>query len=1408
MHNSDASIAVYRDDHPIEKGFTLLEASAGTGKTYSLTFLYLRLLLEEGLKPDEIVVVTFTNAAAAELRERIHERIAQAETILRAQNTPEIDENDPEIQKILGILARATDGNGRETADILQTLKEARGMLDTSVISTIHSFAGRLGEEFSTITGTPSGATLVDNLHNILNEVILDLEHQLAEDFPDAAELLVQKDGKIHETVRDIARTLLDNPDVQAPPDELFYLPIQDALEHIRNDEALFADGADLAESLVSQSRDFLQWFVDEGEAKWLKWYEDLRELKAINGNSIRRPSVQNAFDAVRETHRMIENESNIGNALATIIKTLDTGGRNNGHLRFFSFNFLSQRHKNKDIVASSTPTGQDIPASSLKVDAILRLSEVLASDGFHNLWAFHVAKKAAQLTSERAAVKGVRSHAHVISDIANALRGERRDELVGAVQKRYRAALIDEFQDTDKEQWAIFQALFDPSHAFTYLIGDPKQAIYGFRGANVAVYESVRRDEVDSDRIMSLDTNYRSDAQYNDAINQVFGKDSDATFDAFVTVKSPDRDPTRRLKLSAMKWPSVQEEERVQITGGDPSSALVVRYLCGLRSAEFQQRCADNIAREIVFRLNHSDENQIHADGAWRAIQPRDCAVIVRSRAQAETIVTTLQQAGVPAVMRDHQSVALSDAADGLMHWLSALDDPGNARAIRAFLFSPIVGMPIDQLDVLDEEALTGWAEFFGETKQNWNRFGLHASFRATLHRPLFDASPFDASQLNGADDVPDVMSNLLSRDGGIRIAGDLMHLIEVLNTAQRRERLSIAGLQDWFARARYTEDNNPGGIEEFKRRIATDDEAVEVVTAHSSKGLEYPLVWTLGLTSGNPRPNFLFDPEDATHRFASTETMLSELKKFGEANPNAAPLSAAQLEAYRTILQSRYPSINAPILNEDADALAPDDLDAAISVDEAVKTSVEYAAGEDLRLLYVALTRARLRTVIYVDASSRGGDKELTFARKTKAAEETSSWEPSPLGVGGLERPSPWPEGTLSIEQWMKSEHELPPLPNYHPHDAPPRDELNLRTPPIVQQTRSQRPSFSSLLRLLPDHFGYFQNDGDLDIVNPEDEALSADRFLSALEDDPLEVIDEMLTSADVPDALPLTDYASGREAGTAMHAVFELIEFEGAKEQPVSDKIIKDIKDQANEALVNNGIDPAGQADILQRGVLAALQTPFGGVLEDFCLADLPRKDRIDELQFFMPLGEGQESTTASAIFSALRTRRGDGGIEEEWFDDLGAGMANDTDLHGLMIGFIDLVFRAEVDGRPQYFISDYKSNRLAARDEVITSSTFTQNAVRNEMRQHHYYLQYHLYLVALHRWLGTRLPDYDYDTHVGGAYYLFVRGMEGADTPSDDGYSHGVFFDRPPKAVIEALDQALIRSQQHRDAEAGR
>lgn len=1384
-HNHD--LHVYRDDHPIERGFTLLEASAGTGKTYSLTFLYLRLLLEEKLPPREIVVVTFTNAAAAELRDRIHQRIAEAIHVLEHpddQHTVDEGARDA-IQKIVD---RVIHSDGSQREELLQQLNEASATLDTSVISTIHSFAGRLGEEFSTITGTPSGATLVNNLYDTLDQALLDLEHQLAEQFPDAGRTLVEYDGKAHQFIRSIARVLLDNPDVLPPPDSILLLPAAPLLEHANRLRSFTEDPDRLSEKFVQNVRTFLQWLADEGADHWRTWFAEVRKIKAIHGNSIRVNSIEKSFETLEALSATLATMDPASILPSALIHALELQSSNGGPLRFFRYAFLQEKHKTAEGQTSASPTAHELPESSEAVEEIYTLANLLQNDAFETIWCYRVAQKAVELTRERAAVQGIRSHAQVIADVANALEDQQRDALIAAVQKRYSAALIDEFQDTDQLQWNIFQALFSPDHAITYLIGDPKQAIYGFRGANVAVYNNVRQHNVSPDRIMSLDTNYRSDLAYNETINGVFGVESPAELDGFVQIRSPKRSPERRLNLQTIAPPQALGDQQTVLTGGDPNDALIVRYVCELNAAPFAQHCADHITYEILALLKDDQTHRLHDGKDWVPIRTSDCAVLVRNNRHAQTVVETLQRAGIPAVLRDKESVALSDAADGLMHWLQALSQPRNSRAIRSFLFSPLVRMRLDTLDGLSDEELTAWAEFFGELRASWYRQGLHATLRHTLHRTL-------RTSTDAPDSPADVMSVLLSRDDGARVAGDLMHLAEVLNTAQRNERLSIEGLLSWFARARYDETYQSTENPLFQRHIATDDDAVQVVTGHSSKGLEYPLVWMFGFTEGDPKPSFLIHPNNPVTRYAVTQNNYARLKNLAKRPDAPPPLSDIDIQTLTDLFHAQYPSLRAL-----QTTTSPQESKADFTLEDAVQASDAYAQGEDLRLLYVGLTRARQRAVIFVNAraGSSHNDADPTFMLDVPKGALDTFMAANPQGVGALTRTVPWRQGTLRIEQWL-----APPSASIalQPH---PRAELDLaeqmiiRTPPVITATRGQRPSFSSLLHLLPDHFGYFDLDEE---PPPKDDSLESEQpiIASALEG-------ESPQQKSTPTHLPLSNFASGREAGTALHTVFELVDFTGAQSSPLSDTFLDDVREQAHRALVSNGIDPFHQADVLQKGVIAALQTPFGGVLHDVKLADLSREDRLDEMQFLMPVGERDHATTARAIFRALQTRKGDPAIEDAWFEDLAVGMLQEIDLHGMMIGFIDLVFRAEVDGRTQYFVADYKSNRLAPQAEPITSAHFSQAAIRNEMAKHHYYLQYHIYLVALHRWLQARLPTYDYDLHVGGAYYLFVRGMEGPHTPVEDGYARGVFFDRPPKSVIEALDRALRHDEPFAQHEA--
>lgn len=1438
----------YREDHPLREGLTLLEASAGTGKTYSVTFLYLRLLLERGLQPSEIVVVTFTRAAAAELRDRIHARIADAEQRVKEIRDNIEDNDDPEVIKLKGILARATVG------DPLLTLQNARASLDTSAISTIHKFAGRLSDEFAMVTGTPSQATLVESLDAPLDEALRDLEHQLAEAFPAECEVIARLGDSFHTQVRRLAKQILDDPDVQFLPEYLLYESAAPTVQKLQDQQASAGleqtPNQQLVQTMQALAKRLLAGELDACS----QWFADIRKAKAIDGRKISDRAVSPRLEKLRQLCQRVaelHQPQDIEQEVLTRFKA-EKGAAE--LLKYFSFDFLSREHKNFRGDTSATPTVEQIPELSRDIDQLIDLDAFLSQDVFQQVWIQRVAHKAAALVNERTAILGLRSHTHIISDVVVALESAHKEALVRAVSGRYKAALIDEFQDTDERQWAIFKQLFGDQAAITYLIGDPKQAIYGFRGANVAVYEGVR-DSLPAERIMTLETNYRSDLAYNSAVNGIFAvRDRTAVsslentpaaslVSRYLEVKSPEREPAQRMMLGDFELNEAFQTARHAVTNGRTQSAMVLRAVSDVTQADYLSWSAQNLAKEIVQLLKNSDQNQLYIDKekAWRAIQPEDCAVIVRSGREAQTVVAALRAVGVPAVARDQQSVALSPAANALLHWLAAIDTPTHNARIRAFLCSPLVGLHVDEIDALDDEVLTSWTSFFDGLKKSWWRTGLHAALRDTLHRSVFAtgntrplanapaATPSVASSVgtnqedgesrdnasNEGDQSADVMSRLLSRPNGSRVAADLMHLAEVLNVAQRDERLSPRGLSDWFSRRRHEEENGDAIDDRFKRRIESDAKAVEVVTAHSSKGLEYNLVWMIGLTEGEHAPSFLVHPERPTQRFGINKEVYKRLTDTAALDVSAAQEAGLDLEAYehdrrnapaflraqqwlQNMQNKVFPSLLSPLLAP----YAPTEHTAPFSLHAAVKASEDAAVNEDLRLLYVALTRARMRSVVYLGAMKKEAG-ELLLSLSMKKGEHCT---PNPNGVGRLERTSPWNSSILSIEQWFPNLDD-PKQISYRALDFDHvRSSMEERHPPEVRSTRNHLQSFSSLVRELPDHFAHFNADDSSEfehLVVPENEIptsslplLSEDGDLARDAQTQAAAYDKPVDHGETP--LPLAKFSSGTEAGTALHTVFEEVDFVGAATEGASDSFTQQLREIVNRALVRNGLEPQKDGDALTHGVLAVLQTPIGGILANTRLADISRKDRIDELEFHMPLGESLLATSSRAIFDVLQSRRGDPAIADSWIDDLSASRAQAIDLNGMLTGFIDLVFRREINGEPHYFIADYKSNRLVPSGENIVPSAFHKAALIQEMARHHYYLQYHIYLLALHRWLSSRLPSYDYDKHIGGAYYFFVRGMSGADTPVHDGYARGVFFDRPSREVIEALDQAFQRA----------
>jgi exodeoxyribonuclease V beta subunit len=275
----------------------------------------------------------------------------------------------------------------------------------------------------------------------------------------------------------------------------------------------------------------------------------------------------------------------------------------------------------------------------------------------------------------------------------------------------------------------------------------------------------------------------------------------------------------------------------------------------------------------------------------------------------------------------------------------------------------------------------------------------------------------------------------------------------------------------------------------------------------------------------------------------------------------------------------------------------------------------------------------------------------------------------------------------------------------------------------------------------------------------------------------------------SAPSPELLrpsPLAELPVGVRFGSFVHAVFEASDF-------AAEDLDAELAEQAGIAGARWGLDPEDRARAAV-GLRKAVETPLGPVVDGIRLRDLPKRDRLDELEFELPLVGGEDPTGRLGLDAIARVLRD--GLDPD--DTMAAYAARLQDpalrsnVRGFLTGSLDLVLRLP---GPRFAIVDYKTNWLGPADEPLTLGHYHPSAVAEEMYRAQYGLQALLYTVALHRYLRWRLPGYDPDRHLAGVLYLFVRGMAGAETPVVDGVPCGVFAWTPPGALVQALSDVL-------------
>ncbi|HEX6150321.1 UvrD-helicase domain-containing protein [Nocardioides sp.] len=882
-----------------------------------------------------------------------------------------------------------------------------------------------------------------------------------------------------------------------------------------------------------------------------------------------------------------------------------------------------------------------------------------------------------------RKRLRGILSYDDLLTQLARAL--DRDDSPARArMRGRWKIVLVDEFQDTDPVQWQVLDRAFS-GHARMVLIGDPKQAIYAFRGGDVATYLDAKGTAATT---QSLGVNWRCDrpllkslqamlhgAQLGD--EEIAVHEVDAHHAEGRLVGAPEQAP---LRLRVVRRAELGRR------GSKPLSMAEVRPYVA-------EDLAADIRRLLAARPTF--------DG--RPLEAGDVAVIAYRHGDLAAARDALHAVGIPAVIAGGGSVFATPAALEWLTLLEAVEQPHRVPRVRAAALTPFLGETAaglvaggDQLTDRIAARLRDWAEIF--------------ALRGV-------AALMESASADG------LAARVLGRVDGERHLTDLRHLGEALHETALRDRLGVVALTAWL-RDQIAEADTPGRTDRT-RRLDSDAAAVQLVTIHASKGLEYPVVYLPSLAD-----RFVRAPE---------------LPLFHDDDGR----------------RCRY--VGGP----DGDGFS-----------HAVRRAQEEEAGEWLRLLYVAMTRAQSQVVAWWAPSRNAPASPLHRMLLGRGPGEPVVPTTVPTG--------PDDDAVAAFTRWRdvggpSPEVARPAPPGAEPPAAPVPD-LEVRTFTRAIDADWRRTSYSGLTTAT-----HHRDPVEVGVSSEPEETPR---------DDEVDLVTDAEASPESPQS-PMSRLPVGATFGSLVHAVLEHTDPDASER---GGDLVAELRHHLTEQLVRWPVEL--DQDALVAALVAVCDTPLGPLTGDLTLRRLPLADRLAELEFELPLDGGDDRSRVTGevrlgdLAELLRRHLPEGDPVRPYAERLDHPALGDQPLRGYLTGFIDLTLR--VDGR--YFVCDYKTNWLGAGspadpDFVLRAHDYAPPALIEAMGHSDYPLQALLYSLVLHRYLRWREPDYDPARHLGGVLYLYLRGMCGPETPVVDGHPCGVFSWRPPASLVTALSDLV-------------
>lgn len=1176
-------------------GTNLIEASAGTGKTYTIEGLFLRLVLELRLSVEQILVVTFTKAATEELKTRIRGKLLLARSAVSSHSC-----DDPFVNAII-----ARQINKQLCGQLIQ---KALVDFDQASIFTIHGFCQRILHEHTFETGNLFDAELITDQRELLDEIADDFwRKHLYRAQPEVVQYVLDRLKTPQYFANLVDRVKTTNikimPDVQKPALEI--LPkYREAFLKLKT-----------------------AWFNSRSMV------EQLLKNPALNGQAYGSVKAKNGDTGLSKRDLKV----------MALIDAMDrfVAPMSSGYPIFKEFEKFTAAK-----ISQSVKTGQPSPRHDFFAvcDAFIIQYNALITE--LELFILYLKREFFKFAEIELYLRKKENNVQFFDDlllrVKNALSESSGSALAAAIRHKYRAALVDEFQDTDPIQYEIFSHLFSSNDHILFMIGDPKQAIYGFRGADIFTYMHASRAARNKH---TLTSNWRSDPGMIRAVNGVFSR-ANIPF-IFTDIPFIQGEPGGNQTESF-----VQEQ---------PS--LTIWFVRGSENKPLAKtNAAERISNQVVAEILHllQPENQLFAAG--------EIAILVRTNRQAQLMKACLSKANVPSVLYGAGNIFESREAIELEKVLACVCEPNNDQRLRAALVTDMMGVTADLILQADRDP------------DNWERRRV----RMREYHRIWARNGF-IQMIRRFLTVEKVRVRLLSFPDGERRLTNLLHLVELLQQQSEAGNPGSKALLKWFwEQRRYSLPRQ----ETHQLRLESDENAVKIVTIHKSKGLEYPVVFCPFAWEGATFPNqeLLFhDPSDGSRKLDISPTK--------------------------------------------------DDRNVALFQKELL--------AENIRLLYVALTRAKKRcyltwgNILTAESSSMAylfhcdsdvdSEEIVTAVRKIFLSKTDSQL------LDDLKRLVDASSGSITVKEIPEN---LPAgeLRSGHASDEP----LMSRKFTGAIDSSWRVLSYSSLIhRTLPP--------GE----RPDRDAVQSASV-------------EFSSQNREPDIFL---FPKGSRAGTFFHDVFEKIDFTGKKDS---------FTGLVETKLQSYGFDLKWR-DSVCRTIQRVISIPLLNNHPEFKLAVIDKSDRLNELEFFFQM----DSLTSQKLMKIFKAS-GIANLKSQQLEQLENVLF--LSPKGFIKGYIDLVFRYQ----DRFYIVDWKSNYLGSQIQ-----DYHQKVLGDVMQRELYYLQYQIYTLAVHLYLRQRIPGYSYENNFGGVYYIFLRGVD-----PDQGAAFGIYRDMPAPEFVYLLEKTLV------------